>query len=85
MNDPGLVDTLLEIKAKQNSGGYEFSQTHYVQKALDKFKHLNFKKVSTQFDPNVKLQKNDGRFVTQLEYASACNVLDPTQHLQLVK
>ena len=78
MNDLGLVDTLLGIKVKRNSGGYELSQTHYVEKVLDKFKHLHFKEVTTLFDSSVKLQKNDGRVVAQLDYANACNVLDPT-------
>ena len=35
MNDLGLVDTLLGIKVKQNSGGYELSQTHYVERVFD--------------------------------------------------
>lgn len=55
MNDFGLVDTLLRIKVKRNSGGYEFSQTNYVEKVLDKLKHLHFKKMSISFDHSVKL------------------------------
>ena len=78
MNDLRLVDTLLGIKVKRNSGGYELSQTHYVKKVLDTFKHLRFNEVTTPFDLSVKLQKNDGRVVAQLEYASVCNVLEPT-------
>lgn len=42
-------------------------------------------KVSTPFDLSVKLQKNDARVVVQLESERACNVLDLTYHLQLVK
>ena len=38
---------------------------------LDKFKHLKFKEVNTLFDPSLKLEKNSGRAVAQLEYASA--------------
>ena len=78
MNDLGLVNTLLGIKVKRNSGGYELRQTHYVEKALDKFKHLRFKEVITLFDSSVKLQKNDERVMAQLEYASVCNVLEPS-------
>lgn len=55
MKDLGLVDTIFEIKVKRNSGGYELNQTHYIEKMLDKFKHLNFKEVNTLFDPSVKL------------------------------
>ena len=43
MKDLRKVDTILGIKVKQNSGGFELSQSHYVEKILDKFKHLNFK------------------------------------------
>ena len=68
----------LGIKIKRNSGGYELSQTHYVEKVLIKFNHLYFKKVTIPFDPRVKLQNNDERVLAQLKYASACNVLDPT-------
>lgn len=42
---------------------------------LDKFKHLKFKEVTTPFDHVVKLQKNNGREVAQLEYASAIGCL----------
>ena len=57
MKDLGLVDTILEIKVKWNSGGYELSQKHYIENFFDKFKHLRFKEVITQFDPSVKIQR----------------------------
>jgi hypothetical protein len=75
MKDLGQVDTILGIKVKRNSGGYELSQTHYIEKMLVKFKHLDFKEVTTPFDHVVKLQKNNGRAVAQLEYASAIGCL----------
>src|SRR4051812_7396172 len=42
---------------------------------LEKFKHLNFKEVHTPFNPSVKLQKNNGRSMAQLEYASEIGCL----------
>ena len=42
---------------------------------LDKFKHLKFKKVNTMFYPSLKLEKNSGRALTQLKYASAISCL----------
>ncbi|XP_058742253.1 secreted RxLR effector protein 161-like [Vicia villosa] len=42
---------------------------------LENFKHLNFKEVNTSFVPSVKLQKNNGRTVAQLEYTSAIGCL----------
>ena len=75
MKELGLVDTILGIKVKRNSGGYKVNQTHCIEKILDKFKHLNFEEVSTPFDPSLKLQKNNGRIIAQLEYASAIGCL----------
>lgn len=35
MKDLGLVNTILRIKLKKNSGGYELSQMHYIEKMLN--------------------------------------------------
>ena len=52
------------------------SQTHYVEKVLDKYSHLKIKKAHTPFDSNMKFEKNEGRAVAQLEYANAiCNLM----------
>ncbi|XP_050888596.1 uncharacterized protein LOC127093731 [Lathyrus oleraceus] len=67
---PGNEQKMFIHKVKRNNGGYEFSQIHYVEKMLDKFKHLRFKEVNTPFDPNLKLKKNNGRALDQWEYAS---------------
>ena len=40
MKDLGQVDTILGIKVKRNSGGYVLSQSHYIEKVLNKFSHL---------------------------------------------
>ena len=68
MKNLGQVDTILGIKVKQNSGSFELGQSHYVEKVLEKFKYLKFKEVNTPFDPSLKLEKNSGRAVAQLEY-----------------
>ena len=60
MKDLGQVDTILGIKMKQNSEGYELCQSHYVEKVLDKFKRLKFKEMNTPFDPSLKLENNSG-------------------------
>ena len=75
MKDLGQVDTILGIKVKRNSGGYVLSQSHYIEKVLTKFSHLKIKETSTPFDPSIKLIKNDGRSVAQLEYANAIGCL----------
>ena len=46
------------------------SQSHYIEKVLNKFNHLEFKECNTPFDPSIKLVKNDGRAMAQLKYAS---------------
>ena len=75
MKDLGQVDTILGIKVKRNSGGYVLSQTHYIEKVLEKFSHLKIKEANTPFDPSIKLVKNVGRTVAQLEYSSAIGSL----------
>ncbi|RVW46570.1 Retrovirus-related Pol polyprotein from transposon TNT 1-94 [Vitis vinifera] len=75
MKDLGEVDTILGIKVKRNSGGYALNQTHYIEKVVSKFSHLKIKDVNTPFDSSIKLEKNDGRSVAQLEYASAIGSL----------
>ncbi|RVW58052.1 Retrovirus-related Pol polyprotein from transposon TNT 1-94 [Vitis vinifera] len=75
MKDLGEVDTILGIKVKRNSGGYALNQTHYIEKVVSKFSHLKIKDANTPFDSSIKLEKNDGRLVAQLEYASAIGSL----------
>ena len=55
--------------------GYALNQTHYIEKVVSKFSHLKIKDANTSFDSSVKLEKNDGRAVAQLEYASAIGSL----------
>ena len=47
----------------------------FKYKVLNKFSHLKIKKTSTLFDPSIKLFKNSGRVLAQLEYASAIGSL----------
>ncbi|RVW91509.1 Retrovirus-related Pol polyprotein from transposon TNT 1-94 [Vitis vinifera] len=75
MKDLGEVDTILGIKVKRNSGGYALNQTRYIEKVVSKFSHLKIKYANTPFDSSIKLEKNDGRSVAQLEYASAIGSL----------
>ncbi|WJZ81775.1 hypothetical protein VitviT2T_001596 [Vitis vinifera] len=75
MKDLGEVDTILGIKVKRNSGGYVLNQTHYIEKVVSKFSHLKIKDANTPFDSSIKLEKNDGRSVAQLEYTSAIGSL----------
>ena len=49
MKDFGEVDTILDIKVKKISSGYTLNQSHYIEKMLDKFNHINVKEVNILF------------------------------------
>ena len=63
MKNLGQVDTILGIKVRQHSGSFFLSQSHYIEKVLEKFCHLNIKDANTSFDPRIKLTMNDERVV----------------------
>ncbi|CAL1362657.1 unnamed protein product [Linum trigynum] len=71
MKDLGEVDTILGIKVKKHSGGFALSQSHYVEKMLKKFEHLDIKEANTPYDVSFKLCANEGR----AEYSSAIGSL----------
>ena len=43
MKDLNEVDTILGIKTKRHSEGFSLCQSHYVEKVLQRFEHLNIK------------------------------------------
>jgi ribosome biogenesis protein Nip4 len=44
MKDLNEVDTILGIKVKRHSESYALCQSHYIEKVLLKYKHLNVKR-----------------------------------------
>ena len=80
MKDLGEVDIILDIKVKKHSSGYTLNQSHYIEKILNKFKHLNIKKANTSFDFSMKLNDYCDKAVAQLEYASAIGSLMYAMH-----
>jgi hypothetical protein len=80
MKDLNEADTILGIKVKRHSGGYALCQSHYIEKVLLKYKHLNVKEVNTPFDSNYKLVENTGRAIAQLEFASAIGSMMYVMH-----
>ena len=75
MKDLGVVDVILGIKILKTPNGLALSQTHYIQKILEKFKFLNFKRAKTPIDVNLHLAKNKGESQSQLDYASVLESL----------
>uniref|UniRef100_A0A2N9GJP7 Uncharacterized protein n=1 Tax=Fagus sylvatica TaxID=28930 RepID=A0A2N9GJP7_FAGSY len=80
MKDLNEADTILGIKVKRHSEGYALCQSHYIEKVLHKYKHLNVKEVNTPFDFNYKLVENNGRAIAQLEFASAIGSMMYVMH-----
>ncbi|KAI3496569.1 hypothetical protein L1887_38934 [Cichorium endivia] len=80
MKDLGEVDTILGIKLKRTGNEISLSQSHYIEKVLKKFQHLNIKEFNTPFESSVKLKVNSGKAVAQLEYASAIGIMMYAMH-----
>ncbi|GAA0157120.1 hypothetical protein LIER_14453 [Lithospermum erythrorhizon] len=80
IKDLGEVETILGIKVKRDDKGFTLSQTYYIDKMIDKFKHLDIKETLTPYDNFKKLEENKGRVVVQLEYASVIGSLMYVAH-----
>lgn len=69
IKDLGLCDIILGIKVSRTSDGIVLSQTHYVEKVLERFNALNSRPARTPIDLGAHLTKNRGEPISQLEYA----------------
>jgi len=69
MKDIGQADLILNTKILKNNNGYVLSQSHNIERVLEKFYHLECQPVSTPYDPNIHLKKNTSHHVLQREYA----------------
>src|SRR3954469_2126102 len=58
MKDLGEEDTILGIKVRKHSESYVLSQSHYIEKILTKFNHLEIKEINSLFDNGIKLKEN---------------------------
>jgi len=52
MKDLGVADVILVIKIIRTPNGIELSQSHYVDKVIEKFKEYEIKGVRTPFNPS---------------------------------
>ena len=80
MKDLNKVDIILGIKIKRHSEGFLLCQSHYVEKVLQRFEHLNIKEANTHFNQIIKLGENTERAITQLEYASVIGSMMYAMH-----
>ena len=69
MKDIGLADVILEIKITRISDGLILSQSHYVDKILEKFNKDDSGVARTPLDNNLHLSKNRRDGISQIEYS----------------
>ena len=69
MKDMGLAVVILGIKITRTPVGLSLSQSHYVDKILDKFCKHDSGVSTTPIDISHHLSKNKGDSVSQVEYA----------------
>ncbi len=66
---------ILGIRIHRTPQGLALSQSHYIEKILDKFKYMEFGIAKTPLDVNFALRKNEGESDSQLEYARVLGCL----------
>ncbi|KAL0455866.1 UNVERIFIED_CONTAM: hypothetical protein Slati_0925800 [Sesamum latifolium] len=66
----GEADVILDIKLIRSTDGIVISQSHYVEKIIEKFGYQNSRIAKTPYDSSVALFKNkSGVLVAQLRYS----------------
>jgi hypothetical protein len=69
MKDLGEADVILNIKLIKRENGITLSQSHYVEKILNRFGYKDSKSTPTPYDPILILQKNRRIGKDQLRYS----------------
>ena len=75
MKDLGVADVILGIKISKTSYGLILSQSHYIEKIFKKFKQDDNIPTRTPVDVNLHLSKNNGKNISQEEYAQVIGSL----------
>ena len=75
MKDLEVVDIILEIKIIRKPNRIELSQSHYIEKVIDKLQNFGIKGENTPFNPSEVLHKNTNESVMQLEYSRVIGCL----------
>ncbi|GJX67500.1 zinc finger, CCHC-type containing protein [Tanacetum coccineum] len=75
MKDIGEADVILGIRIKHESNCIAISQSHYIEKVLNKFNYSDCTPVSTPLDTCEKMMPNKGLAVSQLEYSRVIGCL----------
>ena len=69
MKNLGVADVILEIKITRTPYGISLSQSHCVDKIIEKFKKHVIKENTNSFLPHIYLHKNTWTKIQQLEYS----------------
>jgi len=69
MKDLRVADVILEIKVTRTPNGINLSQSHYMDKILERFKEHTIKENTNPFLPYIHLLKNTGTEKCQSEYS----------------
>ncbi|PHT61769.1 hypothetical protein T459_34373 [Capsicum annuum] len=70
IKDLGVADVILGIRIHRTPQGLALSQSHYIEKVLDKFKYMEFDIAKTALDVNFALRKNESEGDSQLDQAA---------------
>ena len=69
MKDLGVDDVILGIKITRTPDGTSLSQSHYVDKMLERFNNHGLKEKTNPFLQHIHLRNNTGTGVRRLEYS----------------
>lgn len=69
MKDMGVFDVILGIKIFKITEGMSLSQFYNIEAILKKFKAYDNNFVKTPIDLSLRLAKNTGEHISQLEYS----------------
>ena len=75
IKDLGVADVILGIKISKTPYELKLSQSHYIEKNLKKFKQNDSSPMRTPVDVNLHLSKNNGKSLSQQEYAQTIGSL----------
>jgi len=65
MKDLGVADVILGIKITRTPDGISLSQSHYMDKMIERFKDHGIKENTNHFLPHIHLHKNTGARIRQ--------------------
>ena len=73
--DLRVADLILGVRIIKTPQRLALSQSHYIEKALDKFNYLNFNVVKPSIDLSCTFKKNEGQSDSHFEYARVLGIL----------